>query len=101
MAEQARVVIIGAGIVGCSAAYHLTKMGWRDVLVVDQGPLFATGGSTSHAPGQVFQVNASRTVCQLARESVELFGTLHSTASRSGSAWVAWRWPPRRNAGRS
>ena len=76
MAEQARVVIVGAGIVGCSAAYHLTKMGWRDVLVVDQGPLFATGGSTSHAPGQVFQVNASRTVCQLARESVELFGTL-------------------------
>ena len=54
--QQARAVIIGAGIVGCSVAYHLTKLGWRDVVVVEQGPLFETGGSTSHAPGLVFQL---------------------------------------------
>jgi len=47
--DRARVVIVGAGIVGCSAAYHLTRLGWSDVVVVDQGPLFRAGGSTSHA----------------------------------------------------
>ena len=51
MQDRASVVIVGAGIVGCAAAYFLTKMGWRDILVVEQGPLFETGGSTSHAPG--------------------------------------------------
>jgi glycine/D-amino acid oxidase-like deaminating enzyme len=51
MQTHTRLVIIGAGIVGCSAAYHLTKLGWRDIVVVDQGLLFQTGGSTSHAPG--------------------------------------------------
>ena len=51
------LVIIGAGIVGCSAAYHLTKMGWKDIVVIDKGPLYETGGSTSHAPGIVFQGN--------------------------------------------
>ena len=55
--ERARAVIVGAGIAGCSVAYHLTKLGWRDVVVVEQGPLFETGGSTSHAPGLVFQIN--------------------------------------------
>ncbi|HZA46676.1 MAG TPA: FAD-dependent oxidoreductase, partial [Rubrobacter sp.] len=40
-------MIIGAGIVGCSAAEHLTDLGWRDVVVLDQGPLFEAGGSTS------------------------------------------------------
>ena len=52
--RHARAVIVGAGIAGCSVAYHLTQLGWRDVVVVDQGPLFETGGSTSHAPGLVF-----------------------------------------------
>jgi dimethylglycine oxidase len=73
---SARVVIIGAGIVGCSAAYHLTRLGWRDIAVVDQGPLFLTGGSTSHAPGLVFQNNVSRTVCQFAMQSVETYRDL-------------------------
>ena len=54
MRENARLVIIGAGIVGCSAAYHLTRLGWSDIAVLEQGPLFETGGSTSHAPGLVF-----------------------------------------------
>ena len=49
MQTQARLVIIGAGIVGCSAAYELTKLGWKDIVVIDQGPLYETGGSTSHA----------------------------------------------------
>src|SRR5205807_4418443 len=76
MPDAARVVVVGAGIVGCSAAYHLTRMGWRDVLVLDQGPLFSTGGSTSHAPGLMFQNNASRLQAELARDSVELYSSL-------------------------
>ena len=51
MNHQARLVIVGAGIVGCAAAYHLTKLGWRDIIVLDKGPLFENDGSTSHAPG--------------------------------------------------
>src|SRR3982751_5457815 len=66
-----RVVIIGAGIVGCSLADELTARGWTDVTVLEQGPLFVTGGSSSHAPGLVFQTNPSRTMSRLARYTVE------------------------------
>jgi len=76
MREKASVVIVGAGIVGCAAAYHLTRLGWRDVVVVEQGPLFKAGGSTSHAPGIVFQTNASRTMCLFAQETVALYDSL-------------------------
>ena len=55
MATQPRIVIVGAGIVGCALADELTARGRTDVTVLEQGPLFATGGSTSHAPGLVFQ----------------------------------------------
>ena len=67
------VVIVGAGIVGVSAAYELTKRGVTDVVVIDRGDLFRTGGSTSHAPGGVFQNNSVRTVSKLAQWSVETF----------------------------
>jgi glycine cleavage system T protein len=76
MQKQVKLVIIGAGIVGCSAAYHLARMGWRDIAVLEQGPLFRTGGSTSHAPGLVFQTNPSKTMTQLARYTVELYSQL-------------------------
>ncbi len=76
MRSRARLVIIGAGVVGCSVAYHLTQRGWRDIVVVDQGPLFDTGGSTSHAPGLVFQTNASKLMTTLARDTVALYESL-------------------------
>ncbi len=76
MHDQARVVIIGAGIVGCSAAYYLAGKGCRDIVVLEQGPLFEAGGSTSHAPGLMFQVNASKAMCELAQWSVELYSQL-------------------------
>ena len=74
--ERAQVVIIGAGIVGCSAADELTRRGWTDVVVLDRGPLFATGGSTSHAPGGVFENNVARTTCHFAMQSVEIYRDL-------------------------
>jgi dimethylglycine oxidase len=76
MRDRSQLVIVGAGIVGSSAAYHLAELGISDVLVIDQGPLFETGGSTSHAPGLVFQTNGSRTMCRLARYSVDLYSQL-------------------------
>ncbi|GGK77055.1 sarcosine dehydrogenase [Mangrovihabitans endophyticus] len=66
-----RVVIIGAGIVGCALADELTSRGCTDVTVLDQGPLPVTGGSSSHAPGLVFQTNPSRTMSRLARYTVD------------------------------
>ncbi len=71
-----RVVVIGAGIVGCSLADELTERGWTDVTVVDQGPLFATGGSSSHAPGLVFQTNPSKAMAELAAYTVRKFSAL-------------------------
>ena len=73
MKDTAQTLVIGAGIVGASTAYHLSQLGETDVLVVDQGPLPATGGSSSHAPGLVFQTTASQTMTELARATVERF----------------------------
>ena len=66
-----KVVIIGAGVVGCALADELTARGWTDVTVLDQGPLFATGGSSSHAPGLVFQTNPSKTMAEFATYTVQ------------------------------
>ncbi|WP_089942402.1 GcvT family protein [Candidatus Entotheonella palauensis] len=99
MQDHAQVVIIGAGIAGCATAYYLTEMGWRDIVVVEQGPLYETGGSTSHAPGLVFQVNASKTMATFAKQTVELYAALqvdHSPCWHAvGGMEVAWtqeRW---------
>ena len=70
---SARVVIIGAGIVGTNLADELTSRGWDRVTVLDQGPLPLTGGSSSHAPGLVFQTNASKTMTKFATYTVEKF----------------------------
>ncbi|MEX2274430.1 MAG: FAD-dependent oxidoreductase [Actinomycetota bacterium] len=76
MRDRAQLVIVGAGIVGTSAAYHLADLGFTDILVLDQGPLFETGGSTSHAPGLVFQTNGSRTMCRIAQDTVAQYAQL-------------------------
>jgi len=68
-----RVVVIGAGVVGAAVADEMSSLGWTDVTVLDQGPLFATGGSSSHAPGLVFQANGSKTMTELAHYTVEKF----------------------------
>ncbi|MFI6437755.1 FAD-dependent oxidoreductase [Streptomyces sp. NPDC050759] len=71
-----RVVIIGAGVVGAALADEISARGWTEVTVVDQGPLPVTGGSSSHAPGLVFQANSSKTMTELARYTVEKFCSL-------------------------
>lgn len=70
-APAPRVVIIGAGIVGSNVADELVSRGWSDITVIEQGPLDLPGGSTSHAPGLVFQTNASKTMTTFAKYTVE------------------------------
>src|SRR5919112_3020035 len=76
MSTSPRVVIIGAGVVGTNLADELTARGVDRVTVVDQGPLPLTGGSTSHAPGLVFQVSPSKTMTQFATYTVDKFSGL-------------------------
>ena len=92
MHTHARVVIIGAGIVGCSTAYYLTQMGWCDIVVLEQGPLGQNWGSTSHAPGMMFQHNVSKSVTNLAMWSAELYGAVRTPEQafwRTGSMEIA------------
>ena len=70
MRTHAHVVIVGAGIAGCSAAYHLAQLGWKDILVVDKGPLFETGGPTRHAPGLLFPTHSSKMITEIQRRTV-------------------------------
>ncbi|MGQ0663016.1 MAG: GcvT family protein [Pseudomonadota bacterium] len=87
MQDRARLVIVGAGIVGASAAYQLGRLGWRDIVVVEQGPLFHTGGSTSHAPGGLALITSSRMLTEFAKYAVSLYATL-SVDGRPGARLV-------------
>jgi glycine cleavage system aminomethyltransferase T/glycine/D-amino acid oxidase-like deaminating enzyme len=72
--DQARVVVIGGGISGCSVAYHLALAGWTDVLLVEKAQL--TAGSTCQAAGLVTAFNPSATMMQFRRYSIELYERL-------------------------
>jgi aminomethyltransferase len=75
---SADTVIVGAGIVGCNLAYQLTEMGREDVVVVDQGPMPTTGGSSTHAPGIMFQTAEPKVLSQFADYSRRLYSDLES-----------------------
>jgi glycine cleavage system aminomethyltransferase T/glycine/D-amino acid oxidase-like deaminating enzyme len=68
---SARVVIIGGGVIGCSVAYHLTKLGWKDVVLLERKQL--TSGTTWHAAGLIGQLRASSNMTKLAKYSAELY----------------------------
>jgi 4-methylaminobutanoate oxidase (formaldehyde-forming) len=72
--DRARVVIVGGGVAGASIAYHLTKMGWSDVLLVDRSEL--TSGSTFHSAGLVGQLRSSVGLTRMMMYGVELYGRL-------------------------
>ncbi len=71
---SARAVIIGGGVIGCSVAYHLAKLGWRDVILLERKQL--TSGTTWHAAGLIGQLRASYNMTQLAKYTAELYATL-------------------------
>jgi len=85
--EQARVVIIGGGIVGCSIAYHLAKIGWSDVVLMERKRL--TSGTTWHAAGLIGQLRASANMTRLAKYTQELYVNLEAeTGVQTGCRWV-------------
>src|SRR2546430_17621457 len=71
-----RVVVIGAGIVGNSLAYHLFRLGVSDVLLLDKGPLPNPGGSTGHASNFIFPVDHSKEMTSLTLESMSQYKEL-------------------------
>ncbi len=73
---QARVVIVGSGIVGSSIAYHLVKLGWDGIVVVDKGPIAHNHGSTSHAPGGVVALGHSKLLTQMGHYGADLYQSL-------------------------
>lgn len=78
---SARAVVIGGGIVGCSTAYHLAKLGWTDTVLVEKHKL--TSGSTFHAAGLVGQLRTSANITQLLGNSVELYKTLEAETGQA------------------
>src|SRR5258708_8725041 len=76
MKTQARVVVIGGGVVGVSTLYHLTKKGWSDVVLVERKEL--TSGSTWHAAGLLPLFNMSYSVGQIHKYSVNFYKTLQA-----------------------
>ncbi len=74
--QKACAVIIGGGVVGCSVAYHLTKLGWTDVVLLERKQL--TSGTTWHAAGLIAQLRATANMTKLAKYSQELYGSLEA-----------------------
>ncbi len=79
--ESARVVVVGAGAIGCSTAYHLTTLGVRDVVVLEQHTVSA--GTTWHAAGAVAQYRPNANLMALAKYSVELYRRLEEETGQS------------------
>src|SRR5262250_2685720 len=85
---RTRAVVIGAGIVGNSVAYHLARLGWRDLLQVDKGPLPNPGGSTGHASNFIYPVDHSREMTALTADSVRQYREME-VFTQSGGIEVA------------
>lgn len=85
---SARVVVIGAGIVGNSLVYHLARLGWRDIVQIDKGPLPNPGGSTGHASNFIFPVDHSREMTDLTADSIRQYKEL-GVFTESGGFEVA------------
>ncbi|GHA59487.1 FAD-dependent oxidoreductase [Amylibacter ulvae] len=91
--DKARVVIIGGGVIGCSVAYHLAKLGWKDIVLLERKQL--TSGTTWHAAGLIAQLRATANMTKLAKYSQELYGALETETGvstgfkRCGSITVA------------
>lgn len=79
--QQAQVVIIGGGVIGCSVAYHLTQIGWTDVVLLERKRL--TSGTTWHAAGLVGQLRATYNLTRLAQYTTELYASLEQETGQS------------------
>jgi glycine cleavage system T protein len=82
---QAQVVIIGGGVGGCSIAYHLTKLGWKDVVILEKHEL--TSGSTWHSAGLVGQMRSDANLTRMMHYSTDLYRSLKAETGQDTS----WR----------
>src|SRR6201986_5085409 len=85
---RASAVIIGAGIVGNSLVHHLARLGWRDLVLGDKGPMPNPGGSTGHASNFIFPIEYSKMMFELTRDSTEQYQAL-GVFTESGGIEVA------------
>src|SRR5579863_1072478 len=85
---RASAVIVGAGIVGNSLVHHLALLGWRDLVLVDKGPMPNPGGSTGHASNFIFPIEYSKMMMELTRDSTEQYQEL-GVFTQSGGIEVA------------
>ncbi|MEM7534479.1 MAG: FAD-dependent oxidoreductase [Chloroflexota bacterium] len=85
---KANVVVIGAGIVGNCVVYHLAKLGWKDIVLLDKGPLPNPGGSTGHASNFIFPVDHSKEMAMLTLDSMKQYKEL-GVFTESGGIEVA------------
>jgi glycine cleavage system aminomethyltransferase T/glycine/D-amino acid oxidase-like deaminating enzyme len=83
--SETQVVIVGGGIVGCSVAYHLTRLGWKDVLVLEQNQI--AGGTTWHAAGLIGRLRTTNSMTRINKYSAELYASLERETGHS----VGWK----------
>ena len=79
--KHVEIAIVGGGVAGCSVAYHLTKLGARDVALFERGAL--TSGTTWHAAGLIMQLRLSHSMTAMARHNVELYASLEAETGQA------------------
>ena len=79
--SSTKVVVVGGGVIGCSVAYHLTKFGWKDVVLLERDQL--TSGTTWHAAGLIGQLGATSTITKLRKYSLDLYKELEKITGLS------------------
>ena len=84
----ARAVVVGAGIAGNCLVYHLARLGWKDIVLLDKGPLPNPGGSTGHASNFIFPVDHSKEMTALTRDSARQYEELGVLTISGGVAFT-------------
>ena len=79
--SSSKVVVIGGGVIGCSVAYHLTKFGWNDVVLLERDQL--TSGTTWHAAGLVSQLGPTAAITKIRKYSLDLYKKLAKEVDHS------------------
>ncbi|NCV69007.1 MAG: FAD-binding oxidoreductase, partial [Rhodobacteraceae bacterium] len=79
--SQAKVVVIGGGVVGCSILFHLAKFGWKDVILLERDEL--TSGSSWHAAGQIHTISSDPNISRLQGYTIDLYKEIEETSGHS------------------
>src|SRR5882672_5466313 len=83
--SEAKVVVVGGGVIGTSVAYHLTQLGWKDVVLLEQHAL--AGGTTWHAAGLIGRLRTTNSMTKINKYSAELYARLEKETGHS----VGWK----------